>query len=93
METQQFSFINYSNRTTITSSPFDFIMDFKLIVPKTGPDGGKPEIEEFKSVVVAMSPQHFKSFLNIAQKQLQNYEEQFGEINLKVTNQTENVGQ
>lgn len=90
MEEQKNQFIHYTNRVTMTSSPFDVFLDFKFIVPDIT-EGGKTETIEYESVKIAMSPQHLKAFLEIANSQLQNYEKQFGEIKIKSITPDPNV--
>lgn len=70
----------YSNFFLITNSPSEFILDFGRILP------GIPDAKIYTRVVT--TPQHAKQFLQALEKNIENYENQFGEI--KVQGQQEN---
>jgi len=64
----------YSDITFITISPFGFTFDFGQNIP---------QMRMIKiSSRVSMSPQHAKAFLGLLQKNVENYEKQFGVINI-----------
>ena len=71
---------SYSNFFLITNSPSEFILDFGRILP------GVPDAKIYTRVVT--TPQHAKQFLQALEKNIENYESQFGEI--KVQGQQEN---
>jgi hypothetical protein len=63
----------YSNSVTISSSSVDFTLDFKTRLPH----------EEAESKVkIFVSPQLAKTILNLMQKQVDNFENMYGEISL-----------
>ncbi|HRY84435.1 MAG TPA: DUF3467 domain-containing protein [Candidatus Cloacimonadota bacterium] len=70
----------YSNFFLITNSPSEFILDFGRILP------GIPDAKIYTRVVT--TPQHAKQFLQALEKNIENFENQFGEI--KVQGQQEN---
>lgn len=70
----------YSNFFLITNSPSEFILDFGRILP------GIPDAKIYTRVVT--TPQHAKQFLQALEKNIENFESQFGEI--KVQGQQEN---
>ncbi|MCB5260506.1 MAG: DUF3467 domain-containing protein [Candidatus Cloacimonetes bacterium] len=70
----------YANFFMITNSPSEFIMDCGRILP------GIPDARIYSRVV--MTPMHTKQLLQLLEKNINNYEKQFGEI--KVQGQGEN---
>jgi len=68
----------YSNVFFITSSQAEFVLDFARITPGT-------KVANLKSRVI-ISPHRVKGLINALGKQMEAYEKQFGEINIK--NQT-----
>jgi hypothetical protein len=69
----------YSNNTRIGISPFDFSLTFSTIVE---PTAGMTVIED--QVVVRMSAQQFKAFLDSASKTMTAWEEVFGSVQLTI---------
>jgi len=67
----------YCNSMVVTSSQLDFQILFGY---HDAPDN--PELTKIFSKI-AMSPQHYKAFVDILQQQLRKYEEEFGAIVLK----------
>lgn len=70
----------YANFFMITNSPSEFIMDCGRILP------GLPDARIYTRVV--MTPMHAKQLLQLLQKNIDNFEKQFGEI--KMHGQSEN---
>ena len=70
----------YSNIFLVTHSGAEFIVDFARMMP------GMKDAKVYSRIL--MTPQHSKQLLNILQKNIKNYEEQFGEI--KVNNKQDN---
>ncbi|MDI3504089.1 MAG: hypothetical protein PWP64_1025 [Candidatus Cloacimonadota bacterium] len=70
----------YANFFMITNSPSEFIMDCGRILP------GLPDARIYTRVI--MTPTHTKQLLQLLEKNLAAYEQQFGEI--KVQGQGEN---
>ncbi|HQB97476.1 MAG: DUF3467 domain-containing protein [Candidatus Cloacimonadaceae bacterium] len=70
----------YANFFVITNSPSEFIMDCGRILP------GLPDARIYSRVV--MTPMHAKQLLQLLEKNINTYEQQFGEI--KVQGQGEN---
>jgi len=70
----------YANFFMITNSPSEFIMDCGRILP------GLPDARIYSRVV--MTPMHTKQLLQLLEKNIATYEQQFGEI--KVQGQGEN---
>jgi len=67
----------YANVVTITTGPFDMVVDFGFVGPENvAADGVTPQ----RRVRIAMSPSSAKSILRILAEQIQSYEEKFGEI-------------
>jgi Protein of unknown function (DUF3467) len=64
----------YSNFCMITHSPSEFIIDFGRILP------GLPNAKIYSRIL--STPQHAKQFLNILKQNIENFEEQNGEISL-----------
>jgi len=62
----------YSNWVMISYGPSEFIIDFGRMLP------GLPKIRVYSRIV--MTPQHFKSLAKIAEKNVEGYEQKFGEI-------------
>jgi hypothetical protein len=70
----------YANFFVITNSPSEFIMDCGRILP------GLPDARIYSRVV--MTPMHAKQLLQLLDKNIKSFEQQFGEI--KVQGQTDN---
>lgn len=64
----------YANIAFITHTPAEMILDFAQVLPRT-PKG------QIVSRII-MSPMHAKSFLQALQKNVANYERQYGEIKI-----------
>lgn len=74
----------YSNFAILTHSPAEFILDFTRIFP------GTTKAKVMSRII--MTPQHAKMFLNAFKQTVENYENQFGEINLNSMNHPSNQG-
>ncbi len=74
----------YANFFVITNSPSEFIMDFGRILP------GIPDARIYTRVV--STPQHAKQFLQLLQKNIEGYENQFGEIKVQGMPENKPVG-
>jgi hypothetical protein len=70
----------YANRVFVSSSPYDVILDFQINVPKITDHEQKPEMEIADSSTIILSHSHFKAFVKVLNKQLENMEETMGEI-------------
>lgn len=70
----------YANFFMITNSPSEFIMDCGRILP------GLPDARIYTRVL--MTPMHAKQLLQLLEKNIDNFEKQFGEI--KIHGQSEN---
>ncbi|MGC8764932.1 MAG: DUF3467 domain-containing protein [Brevinematia bacterium] len=66
------SIVHYSNFVIVSHSPEEFVIDFATILP------GKEEARVISRIV--MTPKNFKNFVLAVNNNLQNYENQFGEI-------------
>ena len=74
----------YANFFVITNSPSEFIIDFGRILP------GIPDARIYTRVVC--TPQHAKQFLNLLEKNIEGYENQFGEIKVQGLPENKPVG-
>lgn len=74
----------YANFFVITNSPSEFVIDFGRILP------GIPDAKIYTRVVC--TPQHAKQFLQTLDKNIENYEKQFGEIKLQGMPENKPVG-
>jgi len=70
----------YANFFMITNSPSEFIVDCGRILP------GIPDARIYSRVL--MTPSHAKQLMQLLEKNIESYENQFGEI--KVQGQTDN---
>jgi hypothetical protein len=74
----------YCNNVRITSSFFDFYIEFLQNVPVlVGQTGGPPENSPNLVQRIVMSPEHAKALLELLGESVANYEGQFGEIKPK----------
>jgi len=74
----------YSNFCMITHSPSEFIIDFGRILP------GLPSAKIYSRIL--STPQHAKQFLNILKQNIENFEEQNGEISLPGQPEEKDIG-
>jgi hypothetical protein len=74
----------YANFFVITNSPSEFILDCGRILP------GIPDARIYTRVVC--TPQHAKQFLNLLQKNIEGFEDQFGEIKVQGLPENKPVG-
>lgn len=65
----------YSNSVQTRVTPWDVRMEFGELGIATG-----QELVVQQKVAVTMSPTHAKAFMEVLQRELHNYEEQFGTI-------------
>lgn len=70
----------YSNIFLVTHSGAEFIVDFARLMP------GMKDAKVYSRIL--MTPQHTKQLVAILQKNIQNYEDNFGEI--KINNKQDN---
>ncbi len=68
----------YSNSTKFTSSYYDIQMGFGRVAINNLQEPSVPMLEA--QFMVQMSPQHFKVFVDLAQKKIEEYEDQYGKI-------------
>lgn len=71
----------YSNSVQIANNLYDFQFTFS-----TKSSSKDAVLDMDNPLVVAMSPTHAKIFYKILEKQLQEYERAFGQINIPTTN-------
>lgn len=71
----------YANNTVFGFTAFDFSMMFGEIVSGNAESN---ELTAEQRVRVVMSPLHFKLFALTCMKQLDNYEQRFGEVKLGI---------
>jgi len=64
----------YANMVLIAHSPSEFVFDFVRVVP------GMPKSKVQTRVI--MTPLNAKNFLMVLQKNIENFEKQFGEIKI-----------
>lgn len=76
----------YTNSIGIEASVFDIKLKVNYITSNKEESNEKQELCE-----ISMSPQHAKAFLNILESTIKQYEENFGEINLKVNNNGKDI--
>ena len=74
----------YSNFCVITHSPSEFIIDFGRILP------GLPNAKIYSRIL--STPQHAKQFMNILKQNIENFEEQHGEISLHGQAEEKDIG-
>ena len=74
----------YSNFCMITHSPSEFIIDFGRILP------GLPNAKIYSRIL--STPQHAKQFMNILKQNIENFEEQHGEISLPGQPEDKDIG-
>lgn len=74
----------YANFFVITNSPSEFIMDCGRILP------GLPDARIYTRVV--MTPTHAKQLMQLLVKNIESYENQFGEIKLQGQNDNKPIG-
>ena len=74
----------YANFFMITNSPSEFVIDFGRILP------GIPDARIYTRVVC--TPQHAKQLLQILQKNIEGFENQFGEIKVQGVTENKPVG-
>lgn len=68
----------YSNISSVDVGLFDFILKFGIKKKRNS-----PVTEEDFDLEIAISPQHAKSFLEILEAAVNDYEREFGKINLR----------
>ncbi len=70
----------YSNNVTFSAALFDFSMIFGEVVEAEQTSATTANLTVEQKVKIVMSPLHAKVFLDVAVRQLRNYELRFGEI-------------
>jgi|SRR5215211_9457852 len=77
----------YSNNVQILLSSWDFTFVFsQLVLSAPEQENQQPSISMGTAQRIIMSPQHAKAFLAILQQNIQQWEQQFGEIQLPPQN-------
>jgi len=79
----------YANNVEIMTSIYDIRIDLGLV---TSLNTETNELFIEKQAKIFMSPQHAKDFLNVMEKQINNYEKNFGKIPPNTTEKLEVVG-
>ena len=74
----------YANFFMISNSPSEFVIDFGRIVP------GLPSAKIYSRILT--TPQHAKQFLHLLQKNMDNFEDKYGEINLPGQPEDKDIG-
>lgn len=74
----------YANFFMITNSPSEFIVDCGRILP------GIPDARIYSRVL--MTPSHAKQLLQLLEKNIETYENQFGEIKVHGQNDNKSIG-
>ncbi len=74
----------YSNLVLMNFNNSEFILDFARILP------GVPEAKVYSRIV--MNPQHTKRLMKLLDKNIEKFEEKFGEINLPEKDVRKNIG-
>jgi len=69
----------YAHEVTVNFTPAQFSMDFKCITPRSDPRSKKPSFQMVHNLVM-LDPWHAKAFLEILDKVVKRYEEDFGKI-------------
>lgn len=82
METKERLPVIYSNAVRVTMSYYDFMLDFGFNIPTKDPKTEKFVPNIVHIATVAISPQHFKAVVKLANEHLTAYEKQFGEIKI-----------
>ena len=73
----------FTDNVTVLHSPNKFIIDFSQTIPKVdGIDGKMRQTFIIKHNTVLMDPPFAKSLLEIMKKNVKNYEDKYGKINL-----------
>ena len=68
----------YSNETTINFGPVEFVLDFRCATHVQDVPNHRAILLSHN--VVILTPYHVKSFLNVLNKAVKDYEDRFGEI-------------
>jgi Protein of unknown function (DUF3467) len=74
----------YANFMMITHSPSEFILDFGRMMP------GMPSVKVKSRILV--TPQHAKHFMQLLQKNIENFEKQHGEIKVPGKVEDKDIG-
>jgi len=74
----------YANFFMISHSPSEFILDFGRMMP------GMPSVKVKSRILV--TPQHAKHFMQLLQKNIENFETQNGEIKLPGKDEEREIG-
>ncbi len=70
----------YSNTAQISGTIYDFTMKFAQNSLHINPVNEERIVQTNELVTIAMSPQHFKTFVEIAKNHVDAYEREFGTI-------------
>ena len=74
----------YANFFMITNSPSEFVIDFGRILP------GLPNAKIYSRILT--TPQHAKQFLQILEKNIENFEAKNGEIKMPGKTEDKDIG-
>ncbi len=70
----------FAHEMSINFNPTQIILDFKCITPRVDPRSHKAPVIHVKHNVVMVDPFHAKQALELLEKVLKNYEQEFGKI-------------
>ena len=71
----------FADEVGVIHNPLKLILDFRSITPRVDVRNQEYQTLVLKHNVVVMDPFTAKSFMNILQQNIKNYEKQFGKIN------------
>ena len=70
----------YAHEMSVNLSPTQFMLDYKMITPRTDPRGkGRPTFLIQHNVII-IDPWHAKSMIEVMQASVKRYEEEYGKI-------------
>lgn len=70
----------YAHEMSVNFSPTQFMLDFKMITPRTDPRGkGRPTFL-IQHNVVMVEPWHAKKIIEVLEATVKRYEEEYGKI-------------
>ncbi|MBS3165366.1 DUF3467 domain-containing protein [Candidatus Woesearchaeota archaeon] len=68
----------YCNQMTVSHSPTQFFLDFRLVYPQFSPDNQQATVALHKLIV--LEPYHLKETIKVLQENVQRYEKAYGKI-------------
>ena len=76
----------FTDNATVLHNPNKFIIDFSQAIPRLDNINGKmQQTFTIRHNTILMDPQFAKSFLEILEKNMKNYEKKFGKIKVEKT--------